>query len=128
MSRIVIAIALVERSNELLLIQRSLQEGSLNWQFPAGRLEKDEDCLNAAARETFEETGIKCKPIEKIGTRVHPETGIKLVYVACKFESGAPYAKDVREVKKVEWVNKLFIKSYIPNNLFHKILTYYKIE
>lgn len=129
MADIKISLAIVLKQDRVLLIQRSLKEGSLNWQFPAGKIEGDESEMNAAERETYEETGIKCKAKEVLGSRIHPETGVLIDYVICNYLSGHAYRKDNRELKDVRWIHPKFLKSYIPvNNIFPPILEYFNIK
>jgi 8-oxo-dGTP diphosphatase len=53
-----VAAAVVVADGRVLLIRRAVPEGELVWQLPAGKIEPGEDALAAAARETFEETGL----------------------------------------------------------------------
>lgn len=122
-----IAVSIVVRHNQVLLVQRTVREGDLNWQFPAGRLEEGEKPFNTAERETFEETGVRCKAVLLLGFRKNPANGAHIHYVVCDFVSGKEYLKDTRENKAVSWVNIQDIRSYIPNNLFEKIAEYFNI-
>ena len=55
----------VEYNDKILLLKRQPFKSEPNtYGVPAGKVEKDEDLINAIARETFEETGIKIS-IEK---------------------------------------------------------------
>ena len=49
--------------------------GSWMWEFPAGRVEQDEDILAAGRRELAEEVGLKAGRLETVGY-VHPLAGI----------------------------------------------------
>ena len=62
----------IVRKNGKLLITRRKPDGLLGglWEFPGGKLKKNEDAASACAREIFEETGIKVA-IESHLTRVH---------------------------------------------------------
>ena len=122
-----VAVSIVVRNNQVLLVQRSLKEnGLLNWQFPAGKLEKDEDPLNAAEREVYEETGIQCKALEKIGKRTHPLTEVLIHYIACDYIGGTEKIKNNREVKSIKWVKPLDLLAYIPNFLYPGIKEYFE--
>ena len=48
---------IVCRDNKVLLCARA-DRSDMQWQFPQGGIEKDEDIVEAAKRELFEETGI----------------------------------------------------------------------
>jgi 8-oxo-dGTP pyrophosphatase MutT (NUDIX family) len=63
----------------LLLRSNSLAAGSVYWDFPGGRIRRDESVLSALTRELFEETGIHLDE-----TRLHfvgaHMTGIRIPY------------------------------------------------
>lgn len=122
-----IAVSVIERSNQVLLVQRSSREGNLNWQFPAGKLEFGEDPFNAAEREVYEETGVRCKSIKTLGSRKVLEHKVFIYYVLCVYTSGKEFLKDRRENKDIRWVNVNDIRSYIPVNLFEGIAEYFEI-
>ena len=52
------AAMLIERDNQLLLLQRSHEPWKGSWMLPAGYVEVDENPQDAAHREVFEETGL----------------------------------------------------------------------
>lgn len=122
-----IAVSIIIRHKQVLLVQRTLREGDLNWQFPAGRLEAGEDPFNTAEREAFEETGVRCRAIENLGFRKNPLNNAHIHYVICEYVSGKEFLKDKRENKAIRWVNIQDIRSYIPNNLYEKISEYFQI-
>ena len=49
---------LIERDNQLLLLQRSHEPWKGSWMLPAGYVEVDENPQDAAHREVLEETGL----------------------------------------------------------------------
>jgi 8-oxo-dGTP diphosphatase len=59
----------IQSQEKLLLLQRAVKksEGG-TWTVPAGKLEKNETPKQAALRELFEETGIKLKSIQSLGS------------------------------------------------------------
>ncbi len=57
----VAAAVLVEKDNEILLVQRSYNPGRGLWTFPAGFVDAGEDPTIAAERECKEETGLNVK-------------------------------------------------------------------
>ncbi len=57
----VAAAVLVERGNEILLVQRSYNPFKGAWSFPAGFVNAGEDPAEAARRECLEETGLKVR-------------------------------------------------------------------
>lgn len=54
----VIAAAIIVQDGLVLMVRRRVREGALSWQFPAGAVEPGETDVQAAVRETKEETGV----------------------------------------------------------------------
>ena len=99
-----IAGAVVVHAGRLLLIRRRIAEGSLSWTFPSGKQEPGESAPEAAAREALEEAGVTVEPVRILGERVHPATGWRVVYVACRLVSGMARAASPREVASTRMV------------------------
>lgn len=55
---------IVVRSYEVLIILMNTISGFKVWTFPKGHIENGETPKDAALREVFEETGVKCKIID----------------------------------------------------------------
>jgi 8-oxo-dGTP diphosphatase len=58
------------------------RDGNPTWTFVGGKIEPGESPEDAAVRETLEETGLRTRATGVIGSRVHPRTGVRVVYVA----------------------------------------------
>jgi 8-oxo-dGTP pyrophosphatase MutT (NUDIX family) len=58
------------------------RDGHPPWTFPAGKIEPGERPEDAAVRETLEETGLRIRAAGVIGSRIHPQTGVSIIYVA----------------------------------------------
>lgn len=123
-----VVVAIVQRQNRVLLVQRTLKAGVLNWQFPAGKIEKGEEQFNAAEREVHEETGVRCKAIKDLGHRVHPINNVLIYYIICDYISGKEHVKDHREIKTISWVNPSDLKAYIPENMYPGIIDYFELS
>lgn len=119
-----IAGAVIAREGEALLIRRAVPERGLLWQFPAGKVDPGETVPKAAARESLEEAGVAIEPLSVIGERVHPATGRRVVYVACRWLSGEARPASPREVAAVAWVPFAELDGYIPHGVYEPVRTY----
>jgi 8-oxo-dGTP diphosphatase len=99
-----IAAAVVTHSGQVLLIRRAA-EGTLSWQFPAGKTEPGESTEDAAVREAAEETGVAVAALRVLGERIHPGTGAHITYVACELVAGTARSGSSREVAEVRWAS-----------------------
>jgi len=123
-----IAAAIVVADRRVLMVRRRVKEGRLSWQapkedrllwqFPAGEVKPGETGEHAAVRETLEETGLTVRPTRTLGTRVHPNTGRIMIYVACEVVDGAAHVADADELDAVEWCDRAKLAEYVPGGLF----------
>lgn len=119
-----IAAAVVVHDGRLLLIRRRVAEGSLSWALPAGKVEPGETVDQAAAREALEEAGVTVEPVRFLGERVHPESGRRISYTACRLLVGAARVASPREVAEVAWVSRAEIPKLIPAGLYEGVQAY----
>lgn len=120
-----IAAAIIVRNGHVLMVRRRVKEGQLSWQFPAGEVESGESDESAAVRETREEVGLSVAAVERLGERVHPATGRKMAYVACKVLGGAAYVADEDELAEVEWCDRAKLTDYVPYPFFGPVQSYF---
>ena len=118
-----IAAAVITHAGRVLLIRRSMPEATLLWAFP-GKVEPGESVTEAAVREALEEAGVTVEPLQLLGERVHPATGRRMVYVACRLLSGVAYPASLREVAEVRWVRLGEIPGLVPGGLFGPVQAY----
>lgn len=109
---------MIVHADRVLLIRRTTPAGGLLWTFPSGKVEPGETAAEAAAREADEEAGVVVAPLVVLGSRVHPETGRRVVYVACRLLSGTAHAASPREVAEVRWARLGEIPELIPGGLY----------
>jgi 8-oxo-dGTP diphosphatase len=113
-----VAGAVIVYAGRVLLIRRSTPAGSLLWSFPSGKVELGESAAEAAAREALEEAGVEVAPVVVLGSRIHPVTGWRVVYVACRLLSGTAHAASPREVAEVAWVPSARLVEYVPGGVY----------
>jgi 8-oxo-dGTP pyrophosphatase MutT (NUDIX family) len=77
-----VALAIV--TSRLCVLVGRRRDGKPPWTFPGGKIEPGESAEDAAVRETLEETGLRVRATGIIGSRVHPRTGVLIVYVAAE--------------------------------------------
>ncbi|MCX5123697.1 MULTISPECIES: NUDIX hydrolase [unclassified Streptomyces] len=116
-----IAAAIVVHEGRVLMVRRRVSEGQLSWQFPAGEVEPNEACEDAAVRETQEETGLAVKVVKPLGERIHPATGRLMSYTACEVVGGDAHVADTDELAELAWVAHAEISQYVPYGLFEPV-------
>ncbi|MFI6936818.1 NUDIX hydrolase [Streptomyces sp. NPDC050287] len=109
--------AVIAYAGRVLLIRRS-SAAALLWSFPSGKVEPGEAPGEAAAREAWEEVGVTVEPLVVLGSRVHPVTGWRVVYVACQLLGGNAHAASPREVAEVAWVPPARLREYVPGGVY----------
>ena len=84
-------------SPSVLLIRR--RNPPLGWAIPGGFVEPDEDLIDAARRELFEETGLEPPDLQQLATFGHPDRDprgrtVSVVYGASLHHAALPAAGD----------------------------------
>lgn len=113
-----IAAAVIPHAHRVLLIRRTSPAGPLVWTFPSGKVDPTDSPSTAAAREALEEAGVTVAPLQLLGERTHPASGLRVVYVACELVSGAAYPASPREVAEVRWASLAELPELIPGGIF----------
>ncbi|AKZ60276.1 putative MutT-like protein, oxidative damage repair protein [Streptomyces ambofaciens ATCC 23877] len=119
-----VAGAVVVEGGRVLLIRRRVAVGELLWTFPSGKVEQAESVRSAAAREAMEEAGVVVAPTVVLGGRVHPVTGWRVLYVACRVLSGTAGVASPREVAEVAWVGAAGLRGLIPGGVYGPVRGY----
>lgn len=118
MSERTVAGAVITHAGRTLLIRRASPSGALLWTFPSGKLDEGETASDAAVREASEEAGVTVSPLVVLGSRVHPVTGWRVVYVACRLVGGVAFAASPREVAEVRWVSPVELGGLVPGGVY----------
>jgi 8-oxo-dGTP diphosphatase len=119
-----IAAAIITDGDRVLMIRRRVAEGELSWAFPSGGVEEGETASEAAVREVKEETGLTVEAVSVLGSRVHPNTGRHMSYVACRLLGGVAAVEDADELAEVEWVTLADIPQLVPYGLYGPVQRY----
>ncbi|MEV4620212.1 NUDIX hydrolase [Asanoa sp. NPDC049573] len=119
-----IAAAVIIDDGRLLLVRRRVSEGQLSWQFPAGEVEPGESNEDAAAREAYEETGLTVRATKSLGSRVHPNTGRTMDYIACDRVDGTAFVADEEELAEVAWCDRATVAKHVPYPFYGPVQEY----
>ena len=119
-----VAAAIIVNCGRVLLIRRAVSEGELLWQFPAGVVEPGESGEEAAVRETREEVGLEVAAIKNLGSRAHPATGRRMIYVVCEVLDGTAHVAAAQELSEVEWCSRTTLGERVPFPFFGPVQEY----
>ena len=98
---------IVIKDNRVLLGKRKNAHGAGTWAFPGGHLEFNESIEDCAAREVFEETGIRIKNL-----RYGPYTNDRFeaegrhyvtLFMIADYDSGQPTVREPHKCEKWAW-------------------------
>lgn len=110
---ILVTCAIIEHDEKVLCAQRSEKmKLPLKWEFPGGKVEKDEDLEACLKREIKEELGVEIKVIERLpfSTHSYPNSKvIKLIPFRCSLQT---FEIDLKEHLKVEWASPTDLARY----------------
>ena len=109
-----VAIAIVVKDDDVLLVCRREPEPGLEWQFPSGIVKPGVTPAIVATRETLAETGIHCTVRIELGSRIHPTTGVSAHYFLCDYLAGGVENRDVIENASALWAPKREVTRFIP--------------
>ena len=113
-----VGIVVLNEKNEVLLIKsHRYHTQSVEWEIPAGFIDTGEEPVDAAARETLEETGFSVET-PKLVYRYNPTNGnsdqVFYIYKAHILSKvGEP---DPAEVSEIKWVSKDELHDMLRNN------------
>ncbi len=116
-----VCVVIVNEKDEILLIQsKRYTTGGLEWEIPAGGIDKDESPEDAARRECVEETGCTLKDLTYLCWQ-NPNNGMSdlkcHVFLARVESESQEY--DTNEVRTKEWIPKDKVLEMLKNNEIH---------
>lgn len=113
MKEIIVVAALIKKEDKILIAKRSTGDKNVlgKWEFPGGKVEKDEDEKVAIEREIKEEFELKIKAEKYITNNIcnYPTKVVDLRLYRCKYISGGFKLHDHSEYV---WVDANNILDY----------------
>lgn len=121
--KINVVVGVVVQTGKILVCQRPghLCHGS-QWEFPGGKIKKDEPCLHALQRELFEEVGITVTKAHHFYTTDHQYSD-KYVCLECFLVTGfigTPHSKE--DQPQMHWVDVECLPQYDFPEANYKII------
>ena len=104
--------AVIKKDNKYLIAQRNRNKHfAFHYEFPGGKVDKDETFESALQREIKEELSIGIKIYKKISSQIHKDDkiNVKVHYFLCEHSDGKIILSEHEDLK---WVNKNELSSY----------------
>jgi 8-oxo-dGTP pyrophosphatase MutT (NUDIX family) len=118
-----IVAAIVTSRLGVLVARRN--DGVPPWTFIAGEIEPGEDPAEAAVREVKEETGLRIRATGVLGSRIHPDTGHEMVYLAGHPTHGTKvFVGDEQDLAEVCWVDLAQADELMSGTIFESVRSY----
>lgn len=101
--------AIVIKDNKILMVKETKKECYGKWAFPAGHLEKNENVMDGARRETKEETGCNIQ-LQKVFPIISNNKNIIMIHFLADLLSESNYY-DKSEIMETNWFELNQIKK-----------------
>ena len=104
--------AIIKKNNKYLIVQRNRKKHmGLKWEFPGGKVERNETFEEALSREIKEELNITIHVNDKIAEEKYKDEKIDIVlhYYLCSIDSGTI---NLSEHEDLVWVEKKDFNKY----------------
>ena len=108
----IVAQVYVKKDNKILMVQENKEGIKGKWDMPAGKLEDGESIIEAAIRETKEETNLKVsiKGLIAIQETISSLGQLVILYFLGEYVSGT-IKYDKKEISDVKWMSEKEILS-----------------
>ena len=113
-----VGIVVLNEKNEVLLIKsHRYHTQSIEWEIPAGCIDDGEKPVDAAIRETFEETGYTVKDTQLV-IKYNPTNGSsdQVFYIYKAYALNREGEPDPTEVSEIKWVSKETVHDMLRKN------------
>lgn len=121
-ARLRVAIGIVHRGRDVLMVRRRYKEGKLSWQFPAGIIKPIQEPEQRIVDETLKETGVRIKIVGMVGERISPETKVHAIYFHGDYLSGDLGNGEPNENAEVAWVPANDVEKYIITSMYQGVI------
>lgn len=99
--------------NKKVLLAKRRKDGLEKWEFPGGKIEKDEKPKEALVRELEEELKIRVRPLDLISVKELPlDSGERMVFYTILAEIEGDKNPVPTEHEEVRWVDVDDIQSF----------------
>ncbi|MDY2654110.1 MULTISPECIES: NUDIX hydrolase [Eisenbergiella] len=114
-----VSVVIYNNKDEILMLRsKRYTAGGLEWEIPAGRVEKNESPEDAARRECMEETGCELEDLSYLGYQ-NPQNGMTdfRVHMYAAHVSTENGNFDKNEVDSKLWVKRDEVMDWLKNNV-----------
>ena len=94
--------AIIERHGRVLLLRRAIHPARGRWTFPGGYVDRGEPVPDAAAREAYEETGVRIAVGALLGVYSARGNPVVLIVYRARLAAGRP--RPGPEAQELRWV------------------------
>ncbi|KKQ96024.1 MAG: ADP-ribose pyrophosphatase [Parcubacteria group bacterium GW2011_GWC2_39_11] len=116
-----VSVAVFIRQGEKLLLVKQAEAKGGGWGPPAGHLEMGESVIQAAQRETLEETGLKINLVDIIGVyTVRELERLKIGFVFRGMVIGGELKPVTQEAVELRWFEKKELQTLIDKGFLYK--------
>lgn len=116
-----VVLGVVMKDGKVLLVKRKEAGKKPRWKLPGGTMEIGETEEQAVIREVFEETGITCSVMHKLGERQHPQTKQQIHYWQCAYIEGIPALTEPEKFNAVMWMNATDAIPLLGKDVFEPV-------